>query len=448
MSQFNGYSKGGKPHPMHVQAETLRRQGQRGDKVLAHINPAEAKMLEQRFGRDINPHTGLPQYGLLSGIFGKKKTNPVTGEQTRSGLRGMVHNIGLNKVEKAVRPIAKPLLPIVGSIGGLTLGGPLGAIIGGGLGGGLSSKRHPLDHALGGLGIGLGSAMLAPKLGGMFGVNPHSGMGEMLGMGHEHQGFGGLMSQLGLGGHGAHGAASGLAMMGEHGHGSGESFFGPNALNALLGAGAVAGIMKGKSKVPHEAPMSEVMRTNKKEWAPQEHTQYSRPTKRIYVKPPEGYRPGIDPEHMYYQEVEDENAPPLAYKRGGYIHGASGGQTDDVKTSIPAGSYIMNATDVSLMGDGNSINGAKKLHEFESKFLRSGITKDYMPSHANHKQIPVYLSQGEYQLSPDTVSAIGKGDNAKGAKILDKARNKLRHQKGVKAILPPKAKHFASYIRG
>jgi len=45
-------------------AEKVRKQGQRGDKILAHINPAEASYLKKHFGGDKNPKTGLPQYGL------------------------------------------------------------------------------------------------------------------------------------------------------------------------------------------------------------------------------------------------------------------------------------------------------------------------------------------------------------------------------------------------
>lgn len=49
---------------LHHHAENLRHYGQGRDKVLAHINPAEADYLANHHGMSINPHTGLPQFGL------------------------------------------------------------------------------------------------------------------------------------------------------------------------------------------------------------------------------------------------------------------------------------------------------------------------------------------------------------------------------------------------
>ncbi len=46
------------------------------------------------------------------------------------------------------------------------------------------------------------------------------------------------------------------------------------------------------------------------------------------------------------------------------------------------------------------------------------------------------------------MSYLGKGDNKKGAKIIDKTRKNLRNHKGVKSILPPKSKNIELYIKG
>jgi len=448
-----------KIHPMYLEA--ARRKGQRGDTVLAHINPEEAQYLQHHFGGDINPHTGLPQFGFFSGItraiFGKKKTDPVTGEQTRSGLRNIVHNLA--PIEKAIRPVVKKVLPIVTSLGGGMIGGPLGSVIGGSLGGALSSKKHRLDHALGGAGIGLATHWLAPKIGNAFGVNPHGGMGKVLGMDNT-QTLGSQLSHI-FGMDPTHAASNSVPGLSHYhnmgaeqaGSGSGSMFdsiinsIKDNPLNWGLGAAALGGTLMKKSKVPKEPTMAEHVQANPRSWSPADQPQPFKQKRMKYIEPPKGYEPGYSPQHQYFEEEEDPEGKTLYAAKGGYIHGASGGQTDDVKTKIPEGSYIMNATDVSLLGDGNSINGAKKLSEFEDKFLRSGVTKGYMHSHTRTRDIPVYLSQGEYQLSPETVTAIGKGSNNRGAKILDKGRKDLRKQKGVKAILPPKAKNFHSYIR-
>lgn len=123
----------------------------------------------------------------------------------------------------------------------------------------------------------------------------------------------------------------------------------------------------------------------------------------------------------------------------------TGGQADDIRMRIPEGSYVANATDLSLLGDGSTDNGVKKIMEFESKFARSGIHKPY---DGDRPLIDAKVSNDEYVISPSTIDALGKGDNKKGAKIMDKMRNNLRKQKGVKAILPPKTKDIHSYMKG
>lgn len=50
-------------------ARIVASRGRSGDTMLAHINPAEARLLRSHGGMGtINPKTGLPEYGFLSGI--------------------------------------------------------------------------------------------------------------------------------------------------------------------------------------------------------------------------------------------------------------------------------------------------------------------------------------------------------------------------------------------
>jgi len=51
-----------------IMAMRLQHMGQKGDTMLAHINPEEAKMLKDNGGSGkINPHTGLPSFGFDDG---------------------------------------------------------------------------------------------------------------------------------------------------------------------------------------------------------------------------------------------------------------------------------------------------------------------------------------------------------------------------------------------
>ena len=68
-----------------MDARTLARQlqalGEREDKILAHINAKEAALLAKLYGGDVNPITGLPQFGFFSSIVGDI-VNPITSLAT------------------------------------------------------------------------------------------------------------------------------------------------------------------------------------------------------------------------------------------------------------------------------------------------------------------------------------------------------------------------------
>ena len=62
-------------------AQQLQGQGRHGDSVLAHINPEEAQLLQQRGGMgSINPYTGLPEFGFFSKVWSSVKdvVRPIT----------------------------------------------------------------------------------------------------------------------------------------------------------------------------------------------------------------------------------------------------------------------------------------------------------------------------------------------------------------------------------
>lgn len=90
------FAKGGSVGAL---ADTVRRHGRGEDSVLIHVNPEELEQLRGQWGTPtINPHTGLPEFGLL----------------------------------KSIKKIAQVALPIIGGIvGGPLLGTALGGVVGG-----------------------------------------------------------------------------------------------------------------------------------------------------------------------------------------------------------------------------------------------------------------------------------------------------------------------------
>lgn len=434
-------------------AKKLRSLGQRGDSVLAHINPAEARYLRENFGGDINPHTGLPQYGLFKSV-GKF-------------LKGVVRH-------------PKKLLPIAGSIVGGMIGGPAGSIAGGSLAGALSSKKHKLDHALGGGLVGLGHSLVSPMIGQGLDLEPDSMMGKATMMGAPS-----LLGQF-RGDHRFNRGNSqgseegpGLGDFGMGGSGSGEqsgimdglgNLFGAsgkykNLLDTALLATAVNGVINGRAKTPaygtpENESLQQAMQRSKHDWGPTE--QYFPPVKQRNEPKfaPKGYRgtkwnffPTAQEQQEQIERVNEEMAQEgykNKYARGGkvkgYYNGRDGGQDDTIPANVPKDSYVMDATTVSLAGDGNSQNGAYRIErEAQDKvnhFAKSGFIRNPQTS----ENVRALLSDGEKVITPEQVRAFGGGSVKKGHKELDNFRKNIRKHKGVTKFLPPKSKPLNKYL--
>ena len=114
-------------------ARYLTSQGRGQDTVLAHINPAEARLLRSRGGSGtINPITGLPEFGLFSGIT--------------KAVKGVVKGV----VGVANKVLGPEITSLVATVGGFMIGGPAGAAIAQGLvtyGSGGSFKDALLNSA-------------------------------------------------------------------------------------------------------------------------------------------------------------------------------------------------------------------------------------------------------------------------------------------------------------
>jgi len=92
-------------------AETTRRGGRNGDSMMVHMTPEELGVLEGMWGKaDINPNTGMPEYGFFSKIWKKVKK--------------AVKKVFSSDIFKVVAPIALSIFaPGLGS----WIGGALGA---------------------------------------------------------------------------------------------------------------------------------------------------------------------------------------------------------------------------------------------------------------------------------------------------------------------------------
>lgn len=412
-------------------AEMLRKRGQGGDSVLAHISPEEAHYMQQHFGNDVNPETGLPQFGFFK------------------------------KFEKALRKPFKMIAPVAGSIIGGMLGGPGGAIAGGSLGGALTSRKHMLDHALGGAAVGLGHSILSPMLGEGLGLDPGSMFGRAT-----MTGVPSLGSQMGIGATGASrffGGSNRTPNQQESGSQEGSGGLGGmGLLDTALLATTGLGTLLAKKKMPaygspENESMQQAMQRNRPAWGPEHAYRPSAPMQQEAKFPPKGYRktkwkffPTPEEQEAQLRQANEEMAAPnyeRRYAKGGrvrgYYDGGDGGQSDKIPVDLPEDSYIMDATTISLSGDGNSVHGAKQTRKLLDSFSKNGISRD----EGDSKNVRALVSDGEMYVSPKEVKAMGGGSIKKGVKNLDKFRNNIRKHKGVKKFLPPKSKPLVQYLR-
>lgn len=450
-----GYKRGGKvksqkkqqDKPYHVLAEMIRRQGNNEDSILAHINPLEAMLLESIGGSgEINPKTGLPQYSFWS--------NPGKALKAKAGA-------GLGAV------LGNMVLPGIGGIIGGALGGGIqnsargknfgqGALSGAGLGLGLPTVSSLVGSGLGSLGSqALGNSLsnygsqnaIMSSLGNIIGGSKSSSLGSLLSAGNTSTPAAGVSANLANQG-GSEIINNGIAEQ------AGQAGF----LNKLMGntsdflsqpqnlltTGVLASSFLNRPKKQKEKSLAEqeadllakaqmYRRIERNKYLPEERLKIDP----LYVKTntPEEYK--NQKKWLNYYDNPQFTGNPIMMKGGGmlkhmmldediepvYIDGLSGGQDDDIRMDLPENSYIVNASTVSDLGDGNSRAGAEKIRAL--------------------------VSSGEVRIPPKAVQKLGKGDIKAGSALLDKmVKNVAKHKRGGKINLPPKAKPITKYIRG
>lgn len=127
---------------------------------------------------------------------------------------------------------------------------------------------------------------------------------------------------------------------------------------------------------------------------------------------------------------------------GYYAQGGGTGQSDDISAMLHDGDYVIDADAVSALGDGSSKAGAEALAKFQARFPH----KDDGPSQG--RPVAAKIADGEYVFPAAFVTALGEGDNKRGAKLLDAMRKELRlHKRSAPTSkIPPKAESPLDYL--
>ncbi len=428
-----GYARGGRVEdsaPLSPLAEMLKGQGRHGDTMLAHINPLEAMILKSMGGSGtINPKTGLPEY-FLGGIgrFFKKVLGPVggailgnmilpgAGALIGGGIGGM-----FGHPNQRMGPLAGAGM---GAFAPMAMGG-LGNLISGagatGAGGLLNSlagqTANPLTSFLTpGMVSGGGTASpfsLSSLINGgnaasastPFSMNPVAQLSSTLAPQSAGSSPGFLASLME--GAGAKGATTGQ----QTGSFLGQFLQPQNALSTL---------MVGNSLLN---PPPSVERQAKAQYRAQAEAQKYLDDQ-LHEPDRMRQRAKLD------REVEREKWEPLAEP------------ADDFETE--------QVSPEDYERTGKWFRKYKKNPQgqrVEVPYARGGEVRRYLDGDTGGQEdkIPAWLSDGEYVMDANTVSALGDGNNTAGAQRLDEFRKRLLKHKGMKGF-PPKTKPLTSYL--
>jgi len=416
--------------PIVPELEELRAEGRGEDTELVIITPALSEVFDEWVGgkTKTNPVTGLPEYGFL-----------------------------------------KQMLRIAAGVGGFLVGGPVGAGLATAAAHGLTGDNLGGSAKAGLLGFGAGFGANMMGLPGMMGM-PGAGTGgfgpSMLGGGQGGTGM--LGGMFGGGGGGGNvvgrdtvgrmlpgsafggGQGGGGMMGGGGGQGGGGGLLsmlgGPQGL-ALLGSAGM-GFMGNRDENRRQADYErqrreEHDRANSQALSAVRGTPWKKPL-------PYGLEPLDTPisqeEIMGGRQVQNFRHPPLnevryGAKKGGMITGRGKGQDDKIPQNIKENSYIIDASTVSDLGDGSTDAGFKELNSFFGKIPASN------QRNAKGGYIKALLSDGEYEVPPEKVAALGGGSQEKGAKMIEHMIKQIRSKKRTSGEkLPPKSKSLGGYL--
>lgn len=426
-------------------ADLIRRHGRNGDTELAHINPIEAHILKSLGGSGtINPATGLREYSFWTKPFKAIKSvigggaGAIIGNMIAPGIGGIIGGA----IGQGAQHAARGKSALGGALKGAGMGAALPSMASG-LGWGASKLgASGLGSSLSNYGttnailpaLGLGTSGSSSGLFGLGGSNPYVSGGLSAATALSSGMGGGIPPQYGQ-----------YPQMQYPGYPyvDNRGFlekFGDNAKDYLtqpgnlLTLGTVAAQVSGrqKPKSPEkiaeeerryrnasrrtiaEVEADEALETaradlqkKRKNKQLEEDIKNMGSTRRRVVSPEEFARTGR------WLEYTDEEGRPIRMKGGGSTCSPYSYLTEEIYYPTSPLHY--------LSGD-------------------SGGQDDL---------IDAKLSDGEYVFDASTVSDLGDGNNAAGARKLDIFRENIRrHKRGGKVNLPPKAKSLESYLRG
>lgn len=343
------YAKGG----LHKEAERVRGAGREGDNVLIHVNQEELEWLKQNFGPGgINPETGLMEF---KPFYKQKWFAPV------AAVASMIAAPYLTPLVASALPAGMASASFLGaSVPSIATGAGLGALTGGITGG---AKGALTGGLLGAAAPVVSNAVFGPQ-----GLSGALGFGDAATAGTTNAIGGQIDPSKSVFGENANIAAGYKNALNGVTPTDVTNFTPPsNSLsNVLSGASSslknvaplllVGAAMQGMggSKGAVKDPSQEA-----KQAAMQDDNMGT------HLTPAKFNRQQIDPkvyeDYGYGPEQQFFKDNTISAATGRYVRGGGTGTSDSIPARLSDGEYVIDAQTVSMLGDGSSDAGAKKL---------------------------------------------------------------------------------------
>ena len=336
-------------------ADSVRKAGRGGDTLLIHLNKDEYDFMKKRFGEPtINPATGIPEF---TPFWKQKWFAPVAG--------AVASAIGA--------PFVSELLPagvteFLGSSGAQSLSGGLigagvGALSGGAQGaltGGLAGAATP--YLLNQFGITNLPSQAADWFSGAAG-------GESTGFSGFNPANNGQAANVPLPPTGRPEYVAGAAANAADSASSGILKYAP----LLLAASAMGGGGQQQQAQPAQQAQASQDPNMTKSLS---NVKFERTRNPVKVTDQYGYT-------GQGQFFSNNALPAMTAARGRYVKGGGTGTSDSIPAVLSDGEYVMDAQTVSMLGDGSSDAGAKKLDDMRKQLRKhkgSALAKgDFAP---------------------------------------------------------------------
>lgn len=351
------YAKGG----LARSAKKVAGAGEGGDTMIVHVNKAEFQEMVRHFGPpERNPQTGMYAF---KPFWKQKWFKQWAAPVATVALSGLIPGLGLG-------PALGTSLGLTGTAASTVGTGLVGAGLGAATGGGQGALTGALTGGLAGYAVpglvgegGVFSQGLAPAINNLF-----NGAPAAAGTGLSPGGLSGpsgaaALEAAGGGGPAGAAAAGGTSMMNRVGQLAALGMVG----NALLGAGR-AGSSSGSAPPAQRNDPNMTARLPEVEF---------RRTRRPL--PTDMNRYAISGgEQDFYNENQLPSVPRTPAAMGGlmraaqgrYVKGEGHGREDRIPALLSDGEYVFDAETVSMLGDGSSDAGAKKLDQMREQIRK------------------------------------------------------------------------------